>query len=94
MRNFYIGSIPLNEIPEGLKDVSEGRKILDAIAVEFGFAEELIFKVEYEATEDDVRDIEVGVGESLRPYQRLYFGTDAVKASSIFLETLLNCANY
>jgi hypothetical protein len=51
---------------------------------EFGFAEEVIGLLEYA---DGA--YEVGIGESLRPYHRLYFGADMEVASRTFFEAVL-----
>jgi hypothetical protein len=47
------------------------RKLKKATFAEFGFAEEVIALLKFEDG-----SFEVGIGESLRPYQQLYEGDD------------------
>jgi hypothetical protein len=58
-------------------------KIKEATFCEFGFAEEVIGFIKY-----DSGDFEVGIGESLRPYQRLYFGRSESAAEERFWESV------
>ena len=59
------------------------------IYVEFGFAEEVIGMIHYmDGT------YEVGIGESLRPYDLLYEGTDLEEATESFLKAVRRHAWY
>ena len=59
------------------------RELHSAIYVEYGIAEEVIALLEFKDG-----SFEVGIGECLRPYNKLYSGKDREKASRIFLEAV------
>lgn len=60
----------------------------DGVTCEFDFAEEAIVMFHVGA------DWEVGVGESLRPYDQVYKGKSVQEASMLFVETILEHARW
>ncbi len=59
------------------------RKLRTASFVEVAFAEEVIGFMEFKDG-----SFEVGIGESLRPYNQLYVGGDRYKASEVYLRAI------
>lgn len=60
-----------------------GKEFSRLIYLEYGFAEEVICMIYFLDG-----SFEVGVGESLRPYELLYAGNDLEEASRAFLEAV------
>jgi hypothetical protein len=72
------------EIPGEWRAIDPTRTIGRAIAVNYEFAEETIAMLYYTD-----HTVEVGVGESLRPYERLYKGSNYNKASEEFVRAIM-----
>jgi len=105
MRNFYLGTVTdISELrpPKGVEEhlprdtlnTTEGwlgvigdRKLSCMYACEFGFAEEVIALMFFEDGTS-----EVGIGESLRPYLKVYEGKDLEKALQKFFEVIQDLA--
>jgi len=69
------------------------RRLKSVIAVEYGLAEETIALLTFEphvegGPADEPETYEVGIGECLRPYSRLYEGTSLEDATFAFLEAI------
>jgi hypothetical protein len=80
---------PLTELPEAWKEL-QGPPVMAirmAILAGFGFAEEVIGLLEYEDGW-----FMVGIGESLRPFDKRYEGHDRVNAETAFWNALQKCA--
>ena len=76
--------LALTKVTEGSwKEVIGDRKLQSIILCEYGFAEEVIAMMEFVDG-----SFEVGIGESLRPYKRLYEGMELEEATKSFLEAL------
>ena len=70
-------------------EVANNRPILSVTAAEFGLAEEVISLMRFVNG-----TFEVGIGESLRPYQQLYTGPRKSHAEDIFWATVRRHASY
>ena len=62
------------------------RKLLNAVYAEFGLAEEVVGLLVF-----DDETAEVGIGESMRPYDKVFEG-DVEGASHVFVKTILKLA--
>lgn len=81
MRAFEIATITdSNELGPAWQEIVEGRELEQTIYCEFGFAEEVITLLAFKDG-----SFEVGIGESLRPYDQIYVGDDEERALTDFL---------
>ena len=74
------------ELGDGWQGVVGTREVSNAIGVEYGLAEESIMMFEFKDG-----TFEVGIGESLRPYDQLYSGDDQLDATRAFLGAIHRC---
>lgn len=79
MREFFIAPIDKADLGDGWRKIIGDRQFREGVACDFGLAEEYFAILFFE---DDT--IEVGRGESLRPYEVLYHGDDQGEASAAF----------
>jgi hypothetical protein len=80
MREHERGTIDGSKLPHSWAEFAvQGAEVTKVHYCEFGFAEEVIAMIELKSGE-----FEVGIGESLRPYQSLYRGTDRDEAQRQF----------
>ena len=77
-----ISSVTTSQLGEAWKAIVEerGKELEHAIYVEYGLAEEVISLMTFKDG-----SYEVGIGESLRPYDQLYVGTSLEEATKHFL---------
>jgi hypothetical protein len=89
-RQFVITGTESVEEPSEWNWVVRDRKLLNATFCEFGLAEEVVGLLVFE--DKDGEDVaEVGIGESMRPYDKVFEG-DFEEASHIFVKTILKLA--
>src|SRR6516165_1582635 len=76
-----------------LTDKCDGFRLKTMTACEFGPAEEVVALLEHEAMTGTATKYEVGVGESLRPYEQVYLGDDRQYAIDVFWQTVVKHAS-
>jgi hypothetical protein len=93
IRDCEITNVQLTDIPPEWPQVADkvvfGRpyqEIDGAVFAEFALAEEVIGLLRYK--QQTGFSYEVGIGEPLRPYQRLYFGMSAQDAEERFWQAV------
>lgn len=88
-REFTIISVTnSNELSDSWDvEVVADRDFISGTFADFGMAEECIGILELK-DEDDKTIYEVGVGESLRPYNQLYIGSSCEMASKTFIDEI------
>jgi len=76
-------------------DVVEGRKFVEAICADFGFADAHIALLTFKNPNDAKSyEYEVAHGECLRPYTVHYKGTDADDATAAWLKAVAELEGY
>lgn len=73
----------------GWREVANGRTIVKAAFLDFGFADQCTAYFEFSDG-----TFEVGIGEALRPYDQLYSGNDGNDAKAAFMSKLLTMTEY
>lgn len=66
---------------DGWKEVIGDRKVVSMVCLDAGMAEECLSMIQFEG---DV--FEVGIGEALRPYRKLYEGDNNEEATEAFMK--------
>ena len=86
---FNIGVEDSPPMSGGWREIAGDRKVTKAAFIDFGLGDQCTAYLEF-----DDGTYEVGTGEVLRPYDRLYQGTDCDKARAAFMSKLLTLTNY
>jgi hypothetical protein len=88
IRDVSITNASLTDISEAWQEVADasGHTLEDAVFAEFDFAEEVICLLRYKDRTGYC--YEVGIGESLRPYERLYLGRTEREAEDRFWQAV------
>ena len=84
MRDVSISLVPVEDIDDNSKEVAGEHTIDNGTFAVFDFAEEVIGLLRY----NNGRCFEVGIGESLRPYERLYMGWSEAEAEERFWQAV------
>jgi hypothetical protein len=85
IRDITITTVEGKDVEGSWKEIAQpGHTITTATFCEFGLAEEVIGLIEY----DKGKCFEVGIGESLREYDRLYLGWTEREAEERFWQAV------